>query len=148
LGTVDEPVDLKITTDDWPFLYLRQPLIPWRPSLTGIVVMGAVSLLLIFAFRPPRAIRAGQFSFSGRMFFLGAGFMLLETKAVVNTALLFGSTWMWNTVVFTAILLMILGANIYVVVAKPRLLWPYYLGLLVALALNLFVPLDSFLGTT
>ena len=33
-----------------------------------------------------------------RSFFLGAGFMLVETKAVVQMALLFGGTWMVNTV--------------------------------------------------
>ena len=42
------------------------------------------------------------------MFFLGAGFMLLETKGVVHMALLFGSTWYVNSIVFFAILVMIL----------------------------------------
>ena len=48
------------------------------------------------------------------MFFLGAGFMLVETKAVVHMALLFGSTWMVNSVVFFAVLVMILLANLFV----------------------------------
>ena len=43
------------------------------------------------------------------MFFLGAGFMLVETKAVVHMALLFGGTWMVNSVVFFAVLVMILA---------------------------------------
>ena len=38
------------------------------------------------------------------MFFLGAGFMLLETKSVVHMTLLFGSTWLVNSIVFFAIL--------------------------------------------
>ena len=46
------------------------------------------------------------------MFFLGAGFMLIETKAVVQMALLFGSTWMVNSIVFCAVLSMILVANL------------------------------------
>jgi hypothetical protein len=32
----------------------------------------------------------GRIALNGRLFFLGAGFMLLETKAVVQLALLFG----------------------------------------------------------
>ncbi len=43
------------------------------------------------------------------MFFLGAGFMLLETKGVVHLALLFGSTWVVNSIVFFAILVVILA---------------------------------------
>jgi hypothetical protein len=84
--------------------------------------------------------------FDGQMFFLGAGFMLVETKAVIHMALLFGSTWMVNSVVFTAVLLMILAANLFVLKVRPRLLWPFYGGLFIALAINAVVPLNSFLG--
>ena len=51
------------------------------------------------------------------MFFLGAGFMLLESKGVVHMALLFGSTWVVNAVVFGAILVMILLSNLFVSLA-------------------------------
>ena len=62
------------------------------------------------------------------MFFLGAGFMLLETKGVVHMALLFGSTWVVNSIVFFAILVMILLSNLYVLAVRPRRLGPYYAG--------------------
>ena len=52
------------------------------------------------------------------MFFLGAGFMLLETKSVVHMALLFGSTWMVNSIVFFAILVMILCSNLFVLAVR------------------------------
>jgi hypothetical protein len=81
-----------------------------------------------------------------QLFFLGAGFMLVETKAVVTMALLFGSTWVVNSVVFLAVLLMILVANLWTLRYKPAKLWPYYAGLLITLALNAVVPLDFFLG--
>ena len=61
------------------------------------------------------------------MFFLGAGFMLLETKGVVHMALLFGSTWMVNSIVFFSILTMILLSNLYVLAVRPRRLWPYFM---------------------
>src|SRR5262249_5161381 len=78
--------------------------------------------------------------------FLGAGFMLIETKAVVQMALLFGGTWIVNSIVFCAVLLMILAANVFVLMARPRTLAPFYAGLLVSLAVNAVVPLDAFLG--
>jgi hypothetical protein len=101
--------------------------------------------VLIFLFLP-RASQGRRFAFNGQMFFLGAGFMLVETKAVVHMALLFGSTWMVNTIVFFAVLVMILAANLFVLAVRPVHLWPYYTGLLATLALNAFVPLDFFLG--
>ena len=80
------------------------------------------------------------------MFFLGAGFMLLETKGVVHMALLFGSTWVVNSIVFFAILSMILLSNLYVMAVRPKRLWPYYLVLLASLLINLLVPMDTFLA--
>lgn len=149
LATVMSPEgSLRTATDDWPFLYLRKPMIPtlsWR----GILIMGGLGLLLIALFlprrkdvddaRPARAINV-------QLFFLGAGFMLVETKAVVTMALLFGGTWIVNSVVFVAVLVMILLANLWTFRWKPSRLWPYYTGLLISLALNVIIPLDFFLG--
>jgi hypothetical protein len=80
------------------------------------------------------------------MFFLGAAFMLLETKAVVQMALLFGSTWLVNSAVFFSALVLILCANIYVLkVPSARLTLPYA-ALLASLAVSVLVPLDIFLS--
>ena len=68
-----------------------------------------------------------------RSFFLGAGFMLVETKAVVHMALLFGSTWMVNTVVFAAVLADGLVGNLFAGWVKPKNLTPYYVGLFASL---------------
>ena len=140
---------LQTTTDDWPFLYLRKPMIPtlsWR----GMAIMGGLGLLLIFLFLPRqrndlRPAPTGSL-LNVQLFFLGAGFMLIETKAVVTMALLFGGTWIVNSVVFIAVLLMILFANLWTSSLRPARLWPYYTGLLISLALNVVVPLDAFLG--
>jgi SAM-dependent methyltransferase len=137
--------DLRTATDDWPFLYLRRPMIPTL-TLRGMTVMAAIALLLIALFRPRRVGRGQGWAFNGQMFLLGAGFMLIETKAVVVMALLFGSTWLVNSVVFFAVLLMILLANLWTLKSRPRRLWPYYVGLLATLLLNSLVPLDFFLG--
>ena len=139
---------IRTATDDWPFLYLRKPMIPtlsWR----GMVIMGGLGLLLIWFFSR-KTIADGATtiynSLNLQLFFLGAGFMLIETKAVVTMALLFGGTWIVNSVVFTAILVMILLANLYTFRWKPANLWPYYTALVISLAVNVIVPLDAFLG--
>ncbi len=156
LATVLPPNDgIRIATDDWPFLYLRRPMIPTM-SLRGMAIMGVLALLLISLFRPRRdkdvngagTVQADSRSLDAQFFFLGAGFMLVETKAVVTMALLFGSTWVVNSVVFFAVLVMILFANRWVLSFRPAQLWPYYVGLLATLLLNTAVPLDFFLGMT
>ena len=153
LAAVLPPAEgIRTATDDWPFLYLRKPMIPtlsWR----GMLVMGGLGLLLIVLFIPRGrkdtdggAIQNNSWPLSLQLFFLGAGFMLVETKAVVTMALLFGSTWVVNSVVFFAVLVMILLANWFTLKFNPQRLWPYYAGLLLTLALNTVVPLDFFLG--
>jgi SAM-dependent methyltransferase len=152
LASVSQPAEgLRVATDDWPFFYVRQPMMP-NLSLRGMAVMAGLALLLIFLFAPRRGARenresvASSSSLNLRMFFLGAGFMLIETKAVVTMALLFGSTWVVNSIVFFAVLVMILIANLWTLRSKITRLWPYYVGLLVTLALNVVIPLDFFLG--
>jgi spermidine synthase len=132
-------------TDDWPFLYLQRPMIP-DVSLRTLGVMGGLAAVLLLLFRTAPDAGQAQSGLLARLFLLGMGFMLIETKAVVQMALLFGSTWMVNTVVFLAVLLMILAANVFVLKFRPRRIWPYYLGLLIALALCFLIPLGAFLG--
>ena len=129
-----------VPTDDWPFLYLRSATIPWL-NIRNIAIVGALSLALLLCFAPLRGAPPDL-----RMFFLGAGFMLLETKGVVHMSLLFGSTWVVNSVVFFAILVMILLSNLYVLSARPKALWPYYALLIGSLLVNAYVPMDYFLS--
>jgi hypothetical protein len=72
--------------------------------------------------------------------------MLLETKGVVHMALLFGSTWVVNSVVFFAILVMVLLSNLFVLAFHPRRLWPYYVLLGASLLVNAYVPMTTFLA--
>jgi spermidine synthase len=138
---VRSPAAEPVPTDDWPQLYLRERMIPWAPIGQGMAVVALLSLGLLLAFSP-----AGRARPSAQMFFLGAGFMLLETKGVVHMALLFGSTWAVNAVVFFAILVMVLAANLYVQAVRPVNLVPYYALLLAGLMLNALVPMASFLS--
>jgi SAM-dependent methyltransferase len=130
----------RLPTDDWPFLYLREPWIPLL-NLRGMLIVVAISLLLLRLFAPVRAVRPNW-----QMFFLGAGFMLLETKGVVHLALLFGSTWVVNSFVFFAILVMTLLSNLYVAALRPNRVRVAYVLLIAALAINALVPMTVFLA--
>ncbi len=132
----------KLATDDWPFLYLRDKLIPGL-TIRSMVLLGVLGVAMVYLFlpKPESGLRINS-----RMFFLGAAFMLLETKAVVQLALLFGSTWIVNSMVFFTVLIMILLANLFVMKFAPtRLVW-HYAGLFAVLAAATIVPLDAFLG--
>lgn len=139
-AAVDTAGVRRVPTDDWPFLYLRSPTVPWF-NLRGVAIMLAVALVMLRVFAPAGGTRP-----DGRMFFLGAGFMLLETKGVVHLALLFGSTWVVNSVVFFAILVMILLSNLYALAVRPGRTRVYYALLFLALAVNLAVPMTGFLA--
>jgi hypothetical protein len=70
------------------------------------------------------------------LFFMGAAFLLLETKSVVQFALLFGTTWFVNSLVFVGVLLSVLLAievERRILIARPGLLLGVlFLGLFVA----------------
>lgn len=80
------------------------------------------------------------------LFFMGAAFLLLETKNVVQFALLFGTTWFANALVFFGNLLAVLLA----VEAARRLTLPparlLYLLLTVSLAVAWLVPPEHLLA--
>ena len=139
--------DNRLATDDWPMLYLREPMIP-AVSLRGGAIMAVIAALLLTPFlrRRSGAAMAQSSGLLLQMFFLGAGFMLVETKAVVHMALLFGGTWIVNSVVIFAVLVMILIANLFVALARPVRLAPYYTLLLLTLVVSALVPMDTFLG--
>jgi hypothetical protein len=136
---VSQDAGMALASDDWPFLYTIRRTLP-ALTLRSILLLGALGLGMAYAFMPKGSMRG-----NGRMFFLGAAFMLLETKAVVHLALLFGSTWLVNSLVFFTVLSVILLGNLYVL-KRPgvRLGWQYA-GLFILLAANMLVPLELFL---
>ena len=85
-------------TDDWPFTVLRTPACRGTTSRRSGSMLGCLSAHRRRGSRIcPRRTRPARRSGSdwSRHFFLflGAGFMLLETKSIVQFALLWGSTW-------------------------------------------------------
>ena len=77
--------------------------------------------------------------------FMGAAFLLLETKNVVQFALLFGTTWLVNSLVFSGVLASVYAA---IEVARHRRLPPHrllYACLLATLGVAWIVPQSSLL---
>lgn len=98
--------------DNWPYLYLMDRSIPAHYLIIILLIL-ALSLFAV------NFISSVPFQkFNSHFFFLGAGFMLIEAVSITRFALLFGSTWLVNSVVITSILVMALLANLYVVKAK------------------------------
>ena len=94
-------------TDDWPFLYLRERFIaPYYIGALAIVIGFAVLLVGRAAQRSGTSLR----QFSPHFFVLGAAFLLLETKSLATFSLLFGTTWIVNSLVFFAVLASVLLA--------------------------------------
>ena len=130
-------------TDDYPFLYLQQRTIPGFYLLTLALILGAALLLI--------RLGAGALRPMGRyldLFLMGAAFLLLETKNVVQFALLFGTTWFVNSLVFVGILL-----AVYLAIEVARRIelgppWRLYAALLAALTVAWLVPPDLLLGLT
>jgi SAM-dependent methyltransferase len=129
----------RLPSDASPFLYLRDPVVPGL-NLRAMVLVALASLGIFAAIHPVRPTWP-----SGRMFFLGAGFMLLEAKSIVQMALLFGSTWLVSAVVTGAILLTILAANLFVTLARPTRTRGIYLLLASGLGINAVVPMSELL---
>lgn len=124
-------------SDDWPFLYIRPGVFPWGYAL----VLGFV--LLLAAVTVPRAFGfklGGGGSFDWPLFFMGAAFLLIETRGVTAMSLLFGSTWVVNAVIFGGILTMVLLANL----AVQRWQWqnqlPWFWALFGAVGLLYLLP--------
>ncbi len=135
-GVVPDPA-----TDDHPFPYLRNPGIPgFYLAAIGLIV--AVSLIAVRASSGPfrRMARYAD------LFFMGGAFLLLETKHVVQFALLFGTTWFVNALVFAGVLLSVLAAIEVARRFTPRRPTLLYVALFVALAIAWVVPSGALLS--
>jgi hypothetical protein len=132
---------LEAATDDHPFPYLQSRSIPVFYLWWLLFVVGVSVVVVRFAGGPFR--RMGGYL---DLAFMGGAFLLLETKNVVQFALLFGTTWFVNSLVFAGVLLSVfLAIEVARRVRLPRP-WVLYLLLLGALALSWAVPQESLLS--
>jgi SAM-dependent methyltransferase len=128
-------------TDDHPFAYLVG---------SGIPAFYQVTLLLI-VLASAAAVRAAAGPFGAMrpyldLFAMGAAFLLLETSNVVRFALLFGTTWLVNALVFAGILVSVYLAIEVSRSVRFRQRSTLYAALFAALVVAWAVPPESLLG--
>jgi hypothetical protein len=124
--------EIAVSTDDWPYLYLRYRKIP-QDYLIVIGAAMAASLASILR------IRRSSWGVSDLHFFLlGLGFLLLETKSIGDCSLYFGTSWMVTMIVIAGVLATVLAANLVATRVRFSHLW--YIPLLTTLVLLYYVP--------
>ena len=128
-------------TDDHPFPYLKD-----RSTIPTLYLV-SLALILIVSVLAVR-VAAGplrQMAPFADLFAMGVAFLLLETKSVVQFALLFGTTWFVNALVFAGVLLSVLVAiavSSRVTFRRPELL---YLALAGSLVVAFLLPPSALL---
>jgi spermidine synthase len=126
-----------VTTDDWPYFYQHEPGLP-----ASVIVISFTLVLSCWLFLHQAGAAVG--SMRWHFFFLGAGFLLLEAQIISKMALLFGTTWVVNSIVIAGLLLLIVAANL-IVEWKPRV--PVvigYTGIFVSILAAYAIPLETF----
>ncbi len=125
----------RLTTDDWPYFYQHEPGLPLVIIIVSIVLVVLTRLLI-------RETGTAGRSIHWHFFFLGAGFLLLESQIISRMALLFGTTWLVNSIVIAVLLVLIVVAN-FLVEAWPTIpVRLAYLGILVCILVSYFLPLE------
>jgi len=136
-------------TDDWPFLYMRDRQFPrhYLGALAVVLMISAFAVglatagsrrLIGFATRGADGLRR-----STHFFLLGAGFMLLETKSIVQFALLWGSTWSSASLAIVSVLTMALFSTMVVARIRLQRRWPIAIALVSLLAANYALPIGT-----
>src|SRR4051812_8538460 len=123
-----------LATDNWPFLYMRAPELP-RHYLVALALVLVVSAIAVWL---ARGGSGGAWSW--HFFFLGAGFMLLETKSIVQFALLWGSTWSSASLAIASVLVMALASALVASRVEIRRHGAIAAALLALIAVNYLVP--------
>jgi hypothetical protein len=142
-GGSTEPV-----ADDHPFPYLQSRSVPtlyiWSGLLVLVLSLAAVAGITLVG-QSDKAAAVREVVSYADLFFMGLAFLLLETKSVVQFALLFGTTWLVNALVFLGVLgsvLVAVAVSRRVAFRRPARL---YAVLLAALALAYLIPPDRLL---
>jgi hypothetical protein len=138
-----------VATDDWPFLYMQAPNLP-RHYLAALALVLVVSVIAVWLARRDgrgQTISPGltpltpsPSSWSWHFFFLGAGFMLLETKSIVQFALLWGSTWSSASLAIASVLVMALASALVASRIEIRRRGLIAVALLALIAVNYIIP--------
>lgn len=128
-------------TDYHPFIYLKENTLPLIYIFT-LSCMGLFTCLLMR--RMGASIKTiGQ---NIDLFFMGTAFLLLETESIVNYALLFGTTWIVNSLVFIGILFSVYLAIEVTARVKQFNLFKLYGLLILSLLIMWLIPIHELLS--
>ena len=133
----------KITTDDWPYLYLEKPQIPLLYYLLALMLF-ALFFYTKWRFGLGEVTQHWSIT-SWHFFFLGAAFLLLEVQNISKAALVLGNTWEVNGVIISGILIMILLANFTTALFPQVPLSLTYFGLISSCLLLYTLDLGDFM---
>jgi spermidine synthase len=135
-------VHAEVATDDWPFFYMQERTYPITYAVMVLILLGLSTWLVKTKVGTPSI-----FSLRGAVFFfLGAGFMLIETKGITELGLVFGNTWSVIAVTVSGILVMVCLANHWVLLRGPVSGGKSFLFLAGALLIGLIVTRLSMSG--
>ena len=98
-----------MSTDDWPFFYMSYRVYP----LSYMLLLSIIFIVSFIFIKKHTGINLSRFSFTS--FFLGVGFMLMETKGITELAKIYGSTWIVVSVVIVSVLFMAYIANLLII---------------------------------
>lgn len=121
--------EANIPTDDWPFFYMVKRVYPvsYMIALGLVLLLSYLFVRKTIGFTEPVERRYVPF------FFLGSGFMLVETKAITELGLHLGGTWFVIAATIVLVLLMAYFANLMVQRKMFQQTGLAYLGLLFSL---------------
>ncbi|MFC1698760.1 spermidine synthase [Candidatus Omnitrophota bacterium] len=139
-GPVSYNNNIYVSTDNWPQFYLRGPIIP-KAYVRLIAYVLLITVIGVFIGNPKSLARIDT-----HFMFLGAAFMMFEIKSISELSLLFGSTWLINSLVIITILLAIAAANLVILKFKKI---PYsicYVVIFISLILEIIFPANRFLS--
>ena len=125
-----------LTTDDWPYFYQHEPGLP-----SAVILMSLVLLVLGWLFLRDTGISARALDW--HFFFLGAGFFLLEAQIISKMALLFGTTWLVNSIAISGLLLLIVGSNVLVEWRQNFNIGFAYAGIFASMLVSYAIPMQS-----
>lgn len=120
-----------IPTDDWPFFYMIQRTYP----VSYMIALGMVLVLSYLFVRKTIGLSGPERSYMP-FFFLGSGFMLVETKAITELGLHLGGTWYVIAATIVLVLVMAFFANLMVQRRIFQRTDVAYFGLLVSLLIG------------
>ena len=121
-----------VPTDDWPFFYMVERAYP----VTYMIALGMVLLLSYVFVRKTIGFSDPIDRSYVPFFFLGSGFMLVETKAITELGLHLGGTWFVVAAAIMLVLIMAFLANLIVTRTARKLAGPAYVGLFVSLLIG------------